>query len=86
MRGSLSVFCLDQDGFLIIRTNSNFTAAGEMQLERQGFHRLGFYDSRAFIVDKSQKTTMQSPYTYDLKSSLKITAKNRTKTGLYECD
>ena len=57
-----------------------------MQLERQGFHRLGFYDSRAFIVDKSQKTTMQSPYTYDLKSSLKITAKNRTKTGLYECD
>ena len=55
-----------------------------MQLERQGFHRLGFYDSRAFIVDKSQKVALL--YTYDLKSSLKIAAKIRSKTGLYECD
>ena len=58
----LTALSSDQDGFLIIKTNSNFTAAGEMQLERQGFRRLGCYDSRAFIVDKSQEITMQSPY------------------------
>ena len=59
-----------------------------MQLERQGFHRLGFYDSRAFIVDKSQKNNYAVPllYTYDLKSSLTIAAKNRKKTGFYACD